>query len=151
MKYLKTFEAIDRVKILDFNDTFVNQIKKLYSHLINIFDDLGYDYNNYYDNGSYETLFNYDNVDERFKLTLNPKNQTLEVEISESNLLYITNYFKTIDGLSEIRSSDIYSHQTRSIFTAEIIFKITKNIDYIISQISKDDFQLKMNTNKYNL
>ena len=56
--------------------------------------------------------------------------------------VFIQQYFKTITGLELWNENPNFFN---------IQYKITGNVDDIIKQISKEDIELKMETNKYNL
>jgi len=55
---------------------------------------------------------------------------------------YIPEYFKTIDGLKLYRDNPGF-------YTTS--FQVVDNVDNIIPQITKEDFEFKINTIKYNL
>ena len=60
MKYIKKYEGFDNPRI--------PELKKLLSHLIKVFSDMGYDYNSYLINNDYQTNFLNDNKERVFDI-----------------------------------------------------------------------------------
>ena len=143
MKYLKRFESLsDEYK-------YEYEIKKLLTHIIKVFVELGFDYNNWYDRGEYETIFKKDST-RAFNITINPYRKTLKLELSY-NYQYMYDYFKSLSGLVETSSTPVIMRSMNMYVKHIINFDIKWKPSKLIKQISKEDFEMKMNSNKYNL
>jgi hypothetical protein len=140
------------MKYLDSYDTkvaYVDDIKKFLSHLILVFSELGFDYSNYYDRDSYEIMFE-KRSNRAFNVTIDPFEHNLKLELS-INYQNIYDYFKTLSGLSEKSSTPVF-HSSKNKYLRYIVrFEINGQISKLINQISKEDFEFKMNAEKYNL
>jgi len=137
MKYIKIYEIYT-----SFDNPKLNDIKKLLSHLIKFFNELNYSESNYMNNGKYETEFSKD--EDYLYIELDSRQYTLEIKSSSRNInnisIFLPKYFKGIIGLKFISEIDNF-----------LKFKLQGNINNVIKQINKEDFEFKMNTNKYNL
>jgi len=131
MKYIKLFENQDNIDIC----------KMLLSHLTNTFEEIGYDYNNYLVYGLYETEFD-KNKENLFKFIYDAHTKQFSIRLFDmaDEVLFIPEYFKTITGLK---------FQDTKYFNRYIYDII--DIDKAIEQISKEDFELKFTSNKYNI
>ena len=142
MKYLKRFESTD-------NYSYEHELKKLLSHLAKVFSELGFNYNNYYDRGRYETIFDKDSK-RAFNIFVDPYDKALQLTLSVE-YQYIYDYFKTISGLVENGSTPV-NIPSMNIYVKYIInFNIKGKPSKLIKKFSKEDFEMKMNSNKYNL
>jgi len=140
MKYLKTFEKKSK------NISNVDDIKKLLSHLIEIFTYYGIDYSNYYENRKYETEFHSSGTT-LFEVSVDTVlGSHLSIHIFNGDPFYIflLFYFKNIKELK----IDFESN-------TKIVFDIIGDVDNIIEQITNDDidsnFKLHNSVNKFNL
>ena len=133
MKYIKTFEKIDKQK----------DLKRLFNHIVDVFGEYyGYQINKF--ETSYEILFY--NVDSTYLFCIrvsgfDGRSIYVSKNVNDGICSYIFDYFKTLKGL-EIRLYD----EHRVMFNI-----IDKNIDNLINQIYKEDFDLKYQASKYNI
>jgi len=141
MKYIKKYEDLNLAHEFD-----INESKRLLSHLIKIFNEIGYDNSNYYDRGKHESEF-FENSHFLFLISVEAKYQKiLSITISilgnrNETVSFIPKYFDSISGLKKLHNS------LSDVFDYEII----GDVDDIIDQISTDNFEIKINSNKYNL
>jgi hypothetical protein len=83
-------------------------------------------------------------------VTIDPFEHNLKLELS-INYQNIYDYFKTLSGLSEKSSTPVF-HSSKNKYLRYIVrFEINGQISKLINQISKEDFEFKMNAEKYNL
>ena len=142
MKYIKTYEDINPNKRLD-------ELKKLLNHLVEMFNELGYDNERNYDDYQYVNLFWNANKQRSFNLNGEFSNSLIFLDVgmrvgyTRDNLAkFIPNYLKTINGL-------VLCSESPQFFTTT--FQVVDNVDNIIDQISVEDFKLKMEREKYNI
>ena len=132
MKYIKLFENQDNIDIC----------KMLLSHLTKVFNQLDYDYYNYLVYGLYETEFQDSNKENLFKFIYDPYTKHFSIRLFDSTdeVLFIPEYFKTITGL-KFQDTKYFNRYIYDIL----------DVDKAIEQISKEDFELKFTSNKYNI
>ena len=139
MKYIKLFEH---------KNTRLDELTKLLSHIANMFAEFGYINKPYYTNDKYANNFYNEkgrsfDINGEFSSSLIVFDVIMRVASANDDLVdYIPEYFKTIDGLKLYRERPEW-------FTT--VFEVVDNVDNIIPQITKEDFESKMNGNKYNL
>ena len=139
MKYLKLYEEITNTRLPD--------LKKLLDHLVEVFTNIGYYHNNFLsdelethfvtkDSGSriFDLLGDYSSAFIIIKIIIRIASNATDKQIPE--------YFKTIDGLK------LYSEDKDWYSTT---FQIVGDVDDIISQITKEDIETKIESIKYNL
>jgi len=136
MKYIKTFEKYDLTdNSAYFMNFLVNFILSLDFNLTSNYNKI-YKYHNeisFYSKTPSSTTF-------EFAIILGETYLKLSNIHDEFNI--IEEYFETIDGL------DLVKNEYNCIYT----FSITaKHVDYIINQINKDDFDLIISSNKFNI
>lgn len=152
MRHLKIF---DNYTPTDY-DNDVTKLKELLKHLITLFKNLGFDFANYYDRGTYEVEFTYtdnnkdinkyifylqlrvdgtsdDNLDLIIKKSISHHN-----EISR----FVPEYFKSISGIEFINYDGRYDYR----YNVPI-----SSIKDIMGEITMNDFNLKLTANKYNM
>lgn len=131
-------------------------LKKLLSHLITVIKEFGYKENNYIDNSTWETEF-YKGSEYSFciKLKLNYKND-IDLSLVQSLTNYdnfsniMSEYLKTIKGVKFIGEEEPVIVNlfigTRYKYSIKNI-----NVDKVINQITKENINLSITSNKYNL
>ena len=139
MKYIKLFEH---------KNTRLDELKKILDHISNVFIEFGYINKRYYTDDKYENHF-YNEEDRSFDITGEFSSSLIVFDvimraksIDDIIVEYIPEYFKTIDGLNLYRESPEW-------FTTS--FEVVDNVDDMIPQITKEDFESKMNVKKYNI
>lgn len=150
MKYLRIYEHFLNNK---------DVLKKLHSHIISIINEFGYTHENYLDSGTWETEF-YRGEDStysfcfKFKIDTFSKNHFIKMIIvmslrnEDPFATFIVDYLKTIKGIKVIKEE----YNIGSLLVNDVEFKILdKDVDKIIKRITKEDIELKLNSNKYNL
>ena len=118
-------------------------LKKLLSHITKMLTEFGFGYSFFLDYGDYETEFTDSVENATFYVRVSPRSNMLTVKKLDRNsdvVDFIPEYFKSIRGLKYI-NKDHFSY----------IFNIVGNVDKIISQISKEDFDFKLESKKYNI
>jgi hypothetical protein len=151
MKYLKTYENKINPRL--------DELKKLLSHLAEMFKELGYYHLPKYDEYQYannfftdiSTMFGHgpNNGQNCFDINGEFSNSliflciTMRIASIDDDLVkFIPEYLKTINGLK------LYS-ENPSFFNTQ--FQVVDNVDNIIYQISIDDFKKKLQSKKYNI
>jgi len=134
MKYIKTFERVEKTK----------DLKKLFNHLVDVFSEY-YAYQiQKYQNVIKEVLFY--NTESKFVFSLKISFEDRHLIVSANDITtgicsYILHYFDTINGIKRLEKG---TH--RNYYSI-----MGKNVDNIINQISKDDFELKHSVSKFNI
>jgi hypothetical protein len=144
MRYIKTYEDSENIEELK------KDLKKLLLHIRRILNnyysstvDFGDDqYSIYFSNISVPTQRVID-IQGEFSSSLTFLSITLRIgSIYDDFPKFLQEYFKTISGL------ELYN-ESPSFYNTQ--FKITGDMDDIINQISKEDIEIKSNSNKYNI
>jgi len=147
MKYIKKYESVNPNSRLD-------ELKKLLSHFVSMFKELGYGHQAHYDEYQYVNNFynqdfknNFDrrafDIDGEFSNSLIFLSVTMRIASVDDELVeFIPDYLKTISGLK------LYS-ENPGFFNTQ--FEIVDNVDNIIDQISIKDFELKADRKKFNI
>jgi hypothetical protein len=145
MKYIKKYEQT-------FDNPRLQDLKDLLSHLIKVFNELGYDNKNYFDNAKYEIQFsNITKIKDQHTFNLEGEFSITKIflaikmrigSLNDNLIKFIPKYFKTINGL-ELYNENPYFYITT--------FEIVSNLYNIIEQISIKDIQIKFDANKYNI
>jgi len=145
MKHIKTYEDNNYRKDLD-------DLKKLLYHIKTVIDSFDYSSKIEFTDYQYNIGFFKNSNRAAIKMTamdiggefsksLTFLSITLRIGMN-SFTQFIQRYFKTINGLELYNEKpDFYNIQ----------YKITGDVDDIIKQISKENIELQLNTNKYNL
>jgi hypothetical protein len=144
MKHIKAYEDLENIKELK------EDLKRLLLHIKYVlkdkyvatinFDD--YQYSIWFSNSSKPEERVID-IQGEFSSSLTFLSITLRIgSVYDDFPKFLQEYFKTISGLE--------LHSKNPIFF-NITYKITDNIDNIINQISKEDMEIKLNSNKYNI
>jgi len=140
MRYIRTFE-----------DSFgknprLHDLYKIINYLKILFQDFGYEYNRGYSINELEfknkkgRVFD---INGDYSTTLIFLSVVMRIESTNDILAnFIPEYFKTIDGLKLYREDNDFFSTT---------FQIVGDVDDIISQITKDDIEMKLKTKSYNL
>jgi len=141
MKYLKKIEEVNPFTV---NERLIT-LKELLSHIIKVFNELGFDNKNYWNNSKYEVEFrnkkhlpNLWNIEMYIDYFVNKIILKITNLNNNSIIKFIPEYFKTIDGVKFL-DKDKYTSK----------FEINFNID--IKQINKKDFEFKLKADEYNL
>lgn len=149
MRYIKMYEDINEYE---------RDLKKLLSHFISIIEEFGYNGKNYLDRRTWETEY-YKGPEYSFciklKLDILSKNHDIDLSLIQSLVVdddfsvQLAEYLKTINGIKFIREDD---NPFGNKLGTRYEYRIKGgNIDKIISQITKEDIELKTMSNKYNL
>lgn len=141
MKYIKKFESL-----LD-----ETELKKLNWHLINVIKKFGYENKGYLDRG-WETEFD-NNSGYIFKIKLNMNNfsKNLFIQLEINALLIDTFAQNLIKYLTQIKGIKIIREDLK-VGVNSVYFKIfDKNVDKIINQITKEDLEQFIQSNKFNI
>ena len=143
MKYIKTYEDSfdDNPRLPD--------LLKLITYLKKVFQGFGYTLDDWYRNiDMYELYFNFKkgrafDIIGDYSTTLIFLKVVMRIASTDDILAkFIPEYFKTIDGLKLYR-------EDKDFFTTT--FQIVGDVDDIISQITKEDIETKIESIKYNL
>jgi hypothetical protein len=129
MKYLKLFEDLDPK---------MDELKLLYSHLIDIIKDFGYDYIGYYGRGKYSSEFSKNNKNLIvLEISVNFGQQNIKINrMSSDNITEVfPEYLKTIKGLKNTKN------RTLNGFIEEYNFRVIGKIQNIIKRINKEDIE----------
>jgi len=156
MKYLKKFEIFATNPNPRLDD-----LKKLLSHLVEMFKELGYYHLPKYDEFEYVNNFfsnkiglfshldrghpghNCFDINGEFSNSLIFLSITERIGSTNDDLAnFIPEYFKTIKGL-KLHSEDNMFFQVN--------FEVVDNVDNIINKISIEDFKQKLQLKKYNI
>jgi len=134
MKYIKTYEKIDKVK----------DLRRLFNHLIDVFSEY-YAYNTNRFQTNYTVLF-YNLKDSNYMFSIEVSGfsgRSIVINRNEIDGMssYILEYFKTLQGVK-------IAVDSKNRVICDII---DKNIDNLIVQISNEDFETKYQAYKYNL
>ena len=141
MRYIKQFESF-------FDQT---ELKKLNKHLIDVIKKFGYENTGYLDNG-WETEFdNHSHTIFKIKLSINNFTNHVFIQLEIDAALVDTfaqdliKYLRQIKGIKILRvDSGVGVNYT--------IFKIfDKDVDKIINQITKEDLEQFIQSNKFNI
>lgn len=120
------------------------KIPKLNDHLTEIFKDFGYSVK-YEEN---KRIFWKDSVDNyliiSFYIRSGRDSLTINMENDDIFVQFLPIYLKTINGL-------IVKYYVKGNKQFEVYISDDSNIDDIKNQISKNDFELKLKINKYNI
>lgn len=143
MIHLKLFE--------DLNPK-LDELKLLYSHLIDIMKDFGYDYSGYYDRGKYSAEFSI-NLQHILILEISVHFGKQYIQInrmsSDDQTEVFPEYLKTIKGLKNTENRSLNK------IIEEYNFIVTGKIQSIIKRINKEDIEklsdLLNRKNEYNL
>jgi len=140
MRYIKVFEDFD-------DNPRLSDLLKLLKHLKYIFQDFGYQLE-FWNNDKYESYFK-NKKGRVFDIIGDYSSQLIFLKVvmriespNDTLAKFIPEYFKTIDGLKLYR-------EDKDFFTTT--FQIVGDVDDIISQITKDDIEIKLKTKSYNL
>lgn len=146
MKYLKQFENFS-------NET---ELKKLLSHLISVIKEFEYQEKNYLDRGTWETEFYKDSKYSfriKMKIDIFTKKPYINLKITiplkflDPFVNAFGEYLKTIKDMTLIRERENLPWKI-----SELEFKILdKDVNKIISQITKEDIEFKLLNNKFNI
>ena len=156
MKYIKVYEDINP-------NTRLDELKRLLSHLAEMFKELGYYHVSKYDEYQYANNFfttkppsirtknlnfppqkiNCFDIDGEFSKSLIFLSVTMRIASKDDELVkFIPEYFKTISGLK------LYS-ENPNFFNTQ--FEVVDDVDNIIEQITIKDFKGKLQSKKYNI
>jgi len=142
MKYIKAYEGVNPNKRLD-------ELKKLLSHLSDIFIQLGYEHSQNYDEYQYTNHFYRKQRENSFDIVGEFSNSLIFLafikrigSLDDDLAQYIPKYFRTIKGLKLYSENTTFNNTT---------FEVIDNVDDIIEQISMEDIELKMDREKYNI
>ena len=146
MKHIKQFENF-------FDET---ELKKLNKHLIDIIKEFGYENKGFLDNG-WETEFD-NNSKYIFKIKLNINNfdadltnKNLFIQLEIDAVLIDTFAQNLIEYLTQIKGIKIL-REDRGVGVNYTIFKIfDEDVDKIINQITKEDLEQFIQSNKFNI
>ena len=152
MKYIRIYE--------NYNDE--TEIKKLLTHLISIIKSYGFREENWLDNRCWETQFYIDNTYIfRIALKLNIFSSSIRLDVIEGDAPALPlvefestsdffNFFikllKTINGVTLIEVEEYFSDLKRYEYKID-----NKNVDTVIKLLTKENFKIAKNSNKYNI
>lgn len=141
MKHIKQFESF-------FDET---ELKKLDWHLINVIKKFGYENKGYLDRG-WETEFdNNSNTIFKIKLSINNFTKQLYIQLEVNALLIDTFAQNFIKYLTKIKGIKIIREDLK-VGVNSVYFKILdKDVDKIITQITKEDLEQFILSNKFNI
>ncbi|MBN1214208.1 MAG: hypothetical protein JXA99_02075 [Candidatus Lokiarchaeota archaeon] len=129
MKYLKLFEDLDPK---------MDELKLLYSHLINIIKEFGYDYIGYYGRGKYSSEFSKNNKNLIvLEISVNFGQQNIKINrMSSDNITEVfPEYLKTVKGLKNTKNRSLNGR------IEEYNFRVIGKIQNIIKRINKEDIE----------
>ena len=152
MKYIKIFENYDNQA----------ELKKLLSHLISIIKNYEFREENYLDRGKWETQFYHISKNDIagkyvFSIILSPRIFTnnfsrypfIDLIIKGNNndfAIFFKEYLKTLTGIKIIKDEILFSTVWRCEYNIN-----NKDVNKVIKQITKENIDLQLNANKYNL
>jgi hypothetical protein len=141
MRYIKQFESF-------FDET---ELKKLNQHLINVIKKFGYENAGFLDSG-WETVFdNNSGVIFKIKLKINNFTNRVFIELVVNAALIDTFAQNLIKYLTQIKGIK-FVREDKGVGTNWVYFNILdKDVDKIIKQITKDDLEKFISSNKFNI
>jgi len=151
MKYIKIFENYDNQA----------ELKKLLSHLISIIKNYEFSEENYLDRGKWETQFYHISKNDIagkyvFSIILSINNFSrypfIDLIIKGKNndfAIFFKEYLKTLTGIKIIKDEILFP---TTLMTVKCEYNINnKDVNKVIKQITKENIDLQLNANKYNL
>lgn len=142
----------------DFEKTDV-ELKKLISYFQTFIESFGYTVQNYLDRRTWEMeFFNSPSYSFCMKMKIDMFSKNYDIDLTLINSLatddpfsiQLAEYLKTISGIKFIREEhNPFGNKLGTKY--EYSIKGNINIDKIINQLNKEDFELKTSSNKYNL
>jgi len=150
MRYIKTYELISKVDYEKLNE----DLKKLLNYFIKFFNDLGFTDNNFLATNQWETEFNDKDGNYIFCIIMSIRNNKIYLKIKKS-LTYSLNNI-VISFIEYLKFNVVRDTDYKIIFINETsygtnLFVVKGDVNEIISKISKKDFEIYMDSNKYNL
>lgn len=150
MKYIKVYEDINEIE---------SDLKKLLSHFISVLSSFDYDYKSFLDRREWQTEF-YKGPEYSFciemKVDIFTKKHDIDLSLVQSLAtddefsFQFSEYLKSINGIKFIKEE---KNPFKTNKLGNVYYYTIKggNVNNIIKQITKEDIELKIMSNKYNL